>query len=78
MEHAGACAARHTCSRAATEAALAGSGTVAPETATVSSTGGAQQVTYHVLTTAGRVTITVWDFALNGTCTFSAEAVVGF
>jgi hypothetical protein len=31
-----------------------------------------------VLTTTGRVTITAWDFALNGDCTFSAEAVVGF
>ena len=64
---------------AATEAALAGGGTAAPETSTVSSTGGAQQVTYHVLTTAGPVTITVWDFASAlGKCTFSAEAVVGF
>jgi hypothetical protein len=40
--------------------------------------GGAQQVTYHALTTAGPVTITAWDYALGGQCTFSAEAVVGF
>ena len=63
---------------AATEATLAGGGAPTPETPTVASSGGAQQVTYHVLTPAGPVTITAWDFALTGTCTFSAEAFVGF
>ena len=63
---------------AATEAALLGGGTAAPETSTVPSSGGAQQVTYHVLTAAGPVTITVWDVASSGSCTFSAEALVGF
>ncbi len=62
----------------ATEASVAGGGTATPETSTVSSSGGAQQVTYHALTTAGPVTITVWDFSSGGQCTFSAEAVVGF
>jgi hypothetical protein len=63
---------------AATEAALAGGGTATPETPTVPSSGGAQQVTYHVLTPAGAVTITAWAFASGVACTFSAEAVVGF
>ena len=62
----------------ATEATLLGGGTATPETPTVPSSGGAQQVTYHALTTAGPVTITAWDYALGGQCTFSAEAVVGF
>jgi hypothetical protein len=62
----------------ATEATLLGGGAATPETPTVPSSGGAQQVTYHVLTAAGPVTITAWDFASSGTCTFSAEAVVGF
>ena len=63
---------------AATEALLLGGGAPTPETPTVPSAGGAQQVTYHVLTPAGPVTITAWDFASGGACTFSAEAVVGF
>jgi hypothetical protein len=63
---------------AATEASVAGAGGFTAET-TVPLSGGVQQVTYHVLTTTGPVTITAWDYAaVSGQCTFSAEAVVGF
>ena len=61
-----------------TEASVAAGGGAGAETTTVSSTGGAQHVTFHALTATGPVTITVWDFASAGTCTFAAEAVVGF
>jgi len=62
----------------ATESSVAGVGGVTPETPPVPSSGGAQQVTYHALTAAGPVTITVWDVASSGRCTFSGEALVGF
>jgi hypothetical protein len=63
---------------APTEASVAGGGGITAETVTASTSGAAQQVSYHALTTAGPVTITVWDFSFGTTCTFSAEAVVGF
>jgi hypothetical protein len=62
---------------APSEASVGGGGGFTPETPTVSTSGGAQRVTFHVLTTTGPVTITVWDFSVGGTCTFAAEAVVG-
>jgi len=62
----------------ATEASIPGGGGGTAETPTVSTSGGVQQVSYHALTAAGPVTITVWDFSSGGRCTFSAEAVVGF
>jgi hypothetical protein len=63
---------------APTEASVGGGGGVTAETPTVSTSGGAQQVTFHALTTTGPVTITVWDYSSAGTCTFAAEALVGF
>ena len=61
-----------------TEALVNGSGGATAESPTVSTTSGAQRITYHALTVSGPVTVTVWDFSSAGQCTFAAEAVVGF